>query len=650
MLFRYSRWDGTQELPDLDADELLAEIADDLLTHGDLETALRRLFHRGLQRPQGGRLPGLQDLLKQLQQRRQQQLDRYDLGSALEDIKKKLDEVLEKERAGIQDRLAGKSAEQKLAELDALPPDPAGRIKALQDYGFIDPEAERMFQELLRSLQQQMLQPFLSGMKQALAGMSPQDLQRTREMLHDLNRMLRDHADGREPDFEGFKQKWGQHFPGVESFGELLEHIARQMAQMQSLLQSLSPDQRRQLDEMMKSLFLKDERLEAEMRQLAMHLGEATDLDEMTRRYDFQGDDELTLREAMRLMDELQQMAELERQLRRAQSPDDLEKIDPAQVERLLGEESARDLERLRELAKKLEEAGYLERRGDELELTARAIRKIADKALRDVFAHLKRDRFGRHPVERRGAGGDRTDETKPYEFGDPFLLDLKETLMNAVERRGPGTPVRLSPDDFEVSRTELSTQSATVVMLDMSRSMINNGYALPAKKVALALSALIRGQFPRDSLHIVGFSLYAREFRLEELPMLSWSEWNIGTNMHHGFQVARRLLARQKGGNRQILLVTDGEPTAYMEGGEAEFSYPPTRRTLEETLKEVQRCTRESITINTFMLERSQALMAFVERMARINRGRVFFAAPERLGEYVLVDYVNNARRRRVS
>ena len=650
MLFRYSRWDGTQEIADLDADDVLAEVADDLLSHGDLQTALRRLFQRGLQRPQGGRLPGLQDLLKQLQQRRQQQLDRYDLGSALEDIKKKLEQVLEQERAGIKDRLAGKSAEQKLAELDALPPDPAGKIKALQDYDFIDPEAERMFQELLRSLQQQMLQPFLSGMKQALEGMSPQDLQRMRQMLGDLNRMLRDHAEGREPDFERFKQKWGQHFPGVESFEELLEHIARQMAQMQSLLQSMSPDQRRQLEDMMKSLFLKDERLEAELRQLAMHLGEATDLDELTRRYDFRGDDELTLREAMRLMDELQQMTELERQLRRAQSPSDLEKIDPAQVERLLGQESARDLERLRELAKKLEEAGYLEEKGGELALTARAIRKIADKALRDVFAHLKRDRFGRHRVEHRGAGGDRTDDTKRYEFGDPFLLDLKETLMNAVERGGPGTPVRLSPDDFEVSRTELSTQSATVVMLDMSRSMINNGYALPAKKVALALSALIRGQFPRDSLSIVGFSLYAREFTPEQLPTLAWNEWNIGTNMHHGFQVARRLLARHKGGNKQIIMVTDGEPTAHMEGGEAEFSYPPTRRTLEETLKEVRRCTREGITINTFMLERSQMLMAFVEQMARINRGRAFFAAPERLGEYVLVDYVDNARRRRVS
>ena len=175
---------------------------------------------------------------------------------------------------------------------------------------------------------------------------------------------------------------------------------------------------------------------------------------------------------------------------------------------------------------------------------------------------------------------------------------------------------------------------------------MLNNGYFLPAKKVALALSALIRGQFPRDALYIVGFSLYARTFTPESLPTLSWSEWNIGTNMHAGFALSRQLLARHKGGTRQILMVTDGEPTAHLEDGVADFSYPPMPRTFQETLKEVQRCTREGITINTFMLERSSYLTRFVEDMARINHGRAFFAAADRLGEYVVVDFVRSRRR----
>ncbi len=646
MRIHYSQWDGSQRIDDLDADDLLDAMADDLTADGDLWNALRRLFQRGMHDPNGPQMPGLQDLLQQLRKRRQQQLDRYDLGSALEDVKKKLEQVVKTEKEGVRKMPQGQERSKHERQLDQLPPTPAGQIKQLQDYDFVDPEAERQFKELLQSLQQQMLQPFLSGMKQSLEGMGPQDMQRMREMLRDLNRMLRDKLNGDEPDFQSFKDKWGDNFPGVESFDQLMEQIGRQMAQMQSMLQSMSPEQRRQLDEMMRSLFLKDERLEAEMRQLGMQLSEALPLDEMVRQYRFRGDEEVDMREAMQLMEDLAQMEELEQQVRRAQNPKDIDKIDPAAVERLLGPDAARDLERLREIAKKLEEAGYLERQGDRLKLTARAIRKIGDKALHDVFENLKRDRFGRHAVEHRGAGGDRTDEAKRYEFGDPFLLDLKETLMNAVERKGPGTPVRLSPDDFEVFRTELQTQAATVVMLDMSRSMLNNGLFLPAKKVALALHALLRSQFPRDTLHILGFSLYARAFTAEQLPGLSWSEWNIGTNMHHGFQIARQLLGRHKGPNKQVIMVTDGEPTAHMDNGEAQFAYPPTRQTFQETLKEVERCTREGITINTFMLEESRTLMAFVEQMARINRGRAFFAAPDRLGEYVLVDYVRNKRR----
>jgi uncharacterized protein with von Willebrand factor type A (vWA) domain len=649
MLIRYTRWDGTQQIADLDADDLLAAMSDDLMADGDIGRALRRLLQRGAQDPQGRRLPGLRDLMDRLRQRRQQQLDRYDLDSTLADIRQQLARVVQTERDGIRRELAGERARRKLAALDRLPADPAGQIRQLQRYDFVDPEARRLFAELLQSLRQHMLRPLLQGMQQSLQGMTPEDLAQLREMLQDLNRMLRERAEGGEPDFEAFRQKWGANFPGVESLDQLLEQMARQMAQMHSLLASMSPEQRGQLEDMMRALFMKDERLEAALAQLGMHLGALLSPEEMRHRYDFRGDDELTLDQAMRLMDELRQLDDLERQLRGVQEPGDLERIDPAEVERLLGEEAASDLERLRELTRQLEEAGYLERRGDRLQLTARALRKIADKALRDIFAHLKRDRFGRHVVSDRGAGGDRADEAKRYEFGDPFLLDLKETLMNAVERRGPGTPVGLAPDDFEVFRTELSTRSATVVMLDMSRSMINNGLFVPAKKVALALHALIRDQFPRDSLSIVGFSLYAREFAVDDLPTLTWSDWNVGTNMHAGFLLSRQLLARHRGGNKQIILITDGEPTAHLERGTAEFAYPPTRRTIQETLKEVQRCTREGITINTFMLERSPTLASFVTEMTRINRGRAFFATPERLGEYVLVDYVR-ARRKVVS
>jgi uncharacterized protein with von Willebrand factor type A (vWA) domain len=646
VLHRYSRWDGTQAIPDLDADDVLDEIADDVLGYGDLKSALQRLLQQGMRPPDGARMPGLKDLLDKLRAQKAQRMQRYDLGSSLEDIAKKLDDVVKTERAGIERDLQGRERERRRQALEQIPPDAAGRLRELQNYDFHDEQAEQKFQNLLASLRAQAMQPFMQGMKNALGNMTPEDLKRMREMIQDLNRMLRERAEGGEPDFEKFKQKWGSQFPGAESLDDLLEQIAQRMATMQSLMQSLSREQRAQLDEMMRSLFLQDERLEAAMRQLGMHLSEL--IGEMTQRYPFRGDEQVGLEEAMRLMEEMQQLDALEREVRGTRSLEDLDQLDPAQVEKLAGEEARRDLERLQEIAKRLKDAGYLEGEDDDLKLTARAIRKIADKALRDIFTRLKRDRFGGHQIDRRGAGGDQTDESKPYEFGDPFLLDLKETVMRALARRGPGTPVRLVPDDFAVIRTEQRTQAATVVMLDMSRSMLNNGYFLPAKKVALALSALIRSQFPRDALYIVGFSLYAREFTTQQLPTLSWSEWNMGTNMHAGFMLSRRLLARHAGANRQILMVTDGEPTAHLEGEVADFNYPPTPRTVQETLKEVQRCTREGVTINTFMLERSPWLTSFVEQMARINRGRAFFATPDRLGEYLVVDYVSARRRAR--
>ena len=178
---------------------------------------------------------------------------------------------------------------------------------------------------------------------------------------------------------------------------------------------------------------------------------------------------------------------------------------------------------------------------------------------------------------------------------------------------------------------------------------MLLRGCFVAAKKVAVALNTLIRTQFPRDHLSVIGFAYYAREIRPEALAELSWHGYEYGTNLQHGLMLARRILARHRAGNREIVVITDGEPTAHFEQGQVEFNYPPTRRTIQETLREVQRCTREGITINTFMLERSRSLAEFVALITRLNRGRAFYASPEHLGEYVLVDFVSR-RTRKVS
>jgi uncharacterized protein with von Willebrand factor type A (vWA) domain len=268
---------------------------------------------------------------------------------------------------------------------------------------------------------------------------------------------------------------------------------------------------------------------------------------------------------------------------------------------------------------------------------------------LQDIFAYLKKDAFGKHAISVRGRGGERTYDSKPYEFGDPFHLDLHATLRNALARDGVGTPVHLSPQDFDVHASEFLTQSSTCLLIDMSRSMLLRGCFLAAKKVALALNHLIRSQFPKDNLYIIGFSGYARELKPEMLPQLDWSEYQYGTNLQHALRLSRMMLARNKTPNKQIIVITDGEPTAHFEDGELEpfFNYPPTMRTIQETLREVVRCTRERIVINTFMLERSYYMADFVEQMTKINRGRAFYATPEALGEYILVDYVSSKKKR---
>ncbi|MFW6126168.1 MAG: vWA domain-containing protein, partial [Chloroflexota bacterium] len=288
-------------------------------------------------------------------------------------------------------------------------------------------------------------------------------------------------------------------------------------------------------------------------------------------------------------------------------------------------------------------------REGGRWKLTPRATRRLGQKALRELFRHLKKGRFGRHELERGGAGVDRSDETKPYEFGDSFLLDVEGTVMNAIRRGGAGSPVKLQAEDFEVYQTEYLTQCSTVLMLDLSWSMPMRGNFFAAKKLALALDSLIRSQFPRDNLYVVGFSDYAVELKRDALPQITWNQYVYGTNMQHGFMLSRKLLSKHKGGSKQIIMVTDGEPTAHLEGGHAYFDYPPSPRTLQETLREARRCAADGVAINVFMLDRDPYIKRFVELLTKANRGRAFYTSPEDLGAYVLIDYYSRKKRKKV-
>jgi uncharacterized protein with von Willebrand factor type A (vWA) domain len=673
---RYSQWDGTQRLPDLDADEILKALSDDVMAEGDLAEALRRLMERGWRSgdPTRPDMAGLQDLMERLARRREEMRERYDLGDVLGDIRRELEEIVADERAGVERRLqnaaqdapdAGTAkvakdlAARRLDRLDSLPPDLGDRIRDLREYDFLEPDVRQRFDELVEKLSKQVLDQFVSGMSDAIRSVTPEDLAANRDMVRDLNELIRERIGGREPDVREFLAKHGRFFPGAQTFDDIIDQLAQRMAAMQSLMRSMSPEQRAELESMMEAL-LRDDRLLIDLAQLASNLDVLLP-GGLGDRVRFTGDESLSLDGALAQIARLQSMERLEDTLMDIESPGDLASIDRDEVRDLMGDDAVRDLDALDDLARRLEEAGYLTRDGDRLELTPRGTRRIGQQVLDDLFARLKRDAFGGHRIDRHGRGGEREDTTKPYEFGDPFHLDLKGTLTNAMlrEENAPAVTavraargdraVHLTPHDFEVYRSEQLTRTATVLLVDMSRSMLLRGCFLAAKKVAVALDTLIRTQYPRDHLSVIGFAYYAREIRPGALAELTWHGYEYGTNLQHGLLLARRILARQAAANKEIVVITDGEPTAHFENGQVEFSYPPTRRTIQETLREVQRCAREGITINTFMLERSRALAEFVAHMTKLNRGRAFYATPERLGEYVLVDFVDR-RSKRVS
>jgi len=666
----YRRWDGTQRGFEDEVDSLFAQLADDLLYHGDPDAALRRLLTSGFQRPDGERVQGMRELMERLRQRRREELESGELGGAFQEIAQELEEVLNIERGGLEalaaeargsgDERRKEVTEEVVSErslqLDLLPEDLAGRVRGLQEYDFTSSEARERFEQLLERLREEIARSWFDQMSGALTDPDPEQLERARQMLDSLNRMMeqREQGEDLDPTFDEFMERFGDFFPGnPQTLDELLEQFAAQMAAVQAVLDSMSPEQRAQLQALAESLF-EDMDLRWQVERLSENLRRAVPGAGWGRSYRFSGSDPMGLADAAAAARRLGEMDRLEQFLGSASSPGALAEVDLDQVQKYLGEDAARSLDSLARLAKELEAAGLIEQREGRYELTALGIRRIGQRALTDLFSKLAKDRLGSHRNTFVGTGHEPEGQTKPYEFGDPFVLDIQRTVHNAVRRSGGGTPVQLSPDDFEISRTEHLTRASTVLMVDLSLSMPMRDNFLAAKKVAMALHTLISTRFPRDFLGLVGFSEVAREIKAEELPEVSW-DFVYGTNMQHGLLLSRRMLAH-RAGTKQIIMITDGEPTAHLvpasdgDGYEVSFSYPPVPETVRATLSEVARCTRAGITINTFMLDANRSLQGFVEQMTKLNRGRAFFTTPETLGDYVLVDFLEHRRSARHS
>lgn len=694
--YRYFEW-TTPPGDQFSADQLMDALSDHLTEDGDIARAMQTLMQRGMSAGDQ-KMQGVRDMLEQLRKRKQQQLEKYDLNSLLNDLRDQLDKLLQQERQAIAEQLQQASppsaelpspessrqqtaaAEQRREFLDNLPHSLPQQIQSLRQYDFLDPQAAHAFQELLEQLQQRATGSQMNSQAAPSEGSAADDAQARSDMYRDLNQQLREKLQGQLPDFQQFKDHHPQ-FPSAqeENLEELIKHLQQQLQQWRSLMESLSESVRRELEQLMEANL--DEELKAQRADLERFLEQLANKKLAPQRYRFKGREEVSLEQAQELMEQLQQVEELEKQLEGLRWNGDPQQVDADRLKEWLGEEAYQSVQNMKDLATALEEAGYLIKTKEGMQLTPRAMRKIGQKALRDIFFFIKRDRLGEHDTRQRGGAGVPTEETKTYEFGDPLLLDLGATVFNALSREGGGTPVSLHLDDFVVRRQEYLSHTSTVILIDMSGSMAWNNCFYAAKKVALALDNLVRSAFPRDTLQIVGFYTAAEEMKPTDLPyvkpksfgynaslysdyydmlmgyidvQLDYREVVRGrtnvpqgfTNMQQGLRMAEQMLSKRQSPNKQIILITDGQPTAHCEGDRLYLQYPPSQRTVAATLLEVKRCTSKGIAINTFMLAKSYYLERFVEQMTKINRGRAFYTTPEQLGQYLVVDYLAKKRR----
>ncbi|MDA0565984.1 hypothetical protein LG943_16920 [Streptomonospora sp. S1-112] len=647
--FRYGPYDdGPDPLaPPYDVRAALDELGRDIMAGAKPLRALRDLLRRGTQG-----VSGLDDLLRRVRERREQVRARGRLDGTLEQARALLDRAIGQERAELFPDPSD-DARFREAELDALPEDTAAAVRRLADYQWRSEAARRSFEELRDLLRREVLDTRFKGMKQALEHSTPEDLARVREMVEALNAMLADDERGEhtQEDFDRFMDAYGGMFPEEprpRNLEELVDTLARRAAAAQRMMDSLTPEQRAELgglmDQAARESGLADalDRLSGALRARRPDLawGGAEDLD---------GPEGLGAGDATTAVQELADLAELDTALSQGYAGAGLEDIDEEAVRRALGRPAVDDLERLRALERELRDQGYLEGSRNRLRLTPKAVRRLGETALREVFADTAgHSRSGGHAADSAGRWGEPTGASRPWEFGDEEPLDVVRTLRNAIGRGAaePGGPIRMRPEDFEVVETERRDAAAVCLLVDLSYSMALRDLWGSAKQTAMALHSLVTTRFPQDAVQIIGFSDYARELPAHGLAELSWEPVQ-GTNLQHALLLAGRHLDRHPDFEPIVLVVTDGEPTAHLlRDGSAAFAWPPSADTTAATLAEVDRMTRRGAALNVFLLADDPRLERFVDEVARRNGGRVVRPDPDRLGGYVVRDFLSRRRR----
>ena len=654
---RYSAYTGGPDplAPPVDLREALEQIGQDVMAGTSPRRALSELLRRGTKN-----MPGADRLAAEANRRRRDLLRRNNLDGTLQEIKKLLDEAVLAERKELA-RALDDDARLGELQLDALPASPAKAVQELSDYNWRSAEARQKYEQIKDLLGREMLDQRFAGMKQALEGATDEDRQRVNEMLDDLNELLDKHAKGQDSpqDFRDFMDKHGEFFPeNPRNVEELLDSLAKRAAAAQRFRNSLSPDQRAELDALAQQAFGSPALMEA-LGRLDAHLQAARPGEDWTGSEQFSGDNPFGMGEGTQALSDIAELEQLAEQLSQSYPGATMDDVDLDALARQLGDQAAIDARTLAELERALVNQGFLDRGSDgQWRLSPKAMRRLGETALRDVAQQLS-GRHGERDLRRAGAAGELTGATRPWQFGDTEPWNIPRTLTNAVLRQSgtlassPGPAIHITVDDVEVSETETRTQAAVALLVDTSFSMVMENRWLPMKQTALALNHLVCTRFRADALQIIAFGRYARTVTAAELTGLE-GVYEQGTNLHHALALAGRHLRRHPNAQPVVLVVTDGEPTAHLEdvdgsgtGSAVFFDYPPHPRTIAHTVRGFDDMARLGAQVTIFRLGSDPGLARFIDQVARRVEGRVVVPDLDGLGAAVVGDYLRSRRRR---
>ncbi len=650
---RYSAYTGGPDplAPPVDLREALEQIGQDVMAGTSPRRALSELLRRGTQS-----MRGADRLAAEANRRRRDLLRRNNLDGTLQEIKKLLDEAVLAERKELARALDDDARFGEL-QLDALPASPAKAVQELSEYNWRSPEARQKYDQIKDLLGREMLDQRFAGMKEALEGATDEDRQRVNDMLDDLNELLDKHNRGADTqqDFEDFMDKHGEFFPeNPRNVDELLDSLAKRAAAAQRFRNSLSAEQRAELDALAQQAFGSPSLMNA-LNRLDANLQAARPGEDWMGSEEFSGDNPFGMGEGTQALSDIAELEQLADQLSQSYPGATMDDVDLDALARQLGDEAAVDARTLAELERALVNQGFLDRGADgQWRLSPKAMRRLGETALHDVAQQLS-SRRGDREVRRAGAAGELTGATRPWQFGDTEPWNIPRTLTNAVLRQaGTATldgPLQITVDDVEVSETETRTQAAVALLVDTSFSMVMENRWLPMKQTALALNHLVCTRFRSDALQIIAFGRYARTVTAAELTGLE-GVYEQGTNLHHALALAGRHLRRHPNAQPVVLVVTDGEPTAHLEdvdgdGSSVFFDYPPHPRTIAHTVRGFDDMARLGAQVTIFRLGSDPGLARFIDQVARRVEGRVVVPDLDGLGAAVVGDYLRSRRRR---